>query len=121
MKMIVIILGSLLLITHSFAEPPVPQVTPEIQKKQEITPEQQKRIDLIAQGEELHGKHCVRCHGDWVYKRANSRIKDYAALTVHVQRCATNLRKFLRKKWENPEISAVSAYLNHQYYLFETQ
>ncbi|MCK5662412.1 MAG: hypothetical protein KAI17_02950 [Thiotrichaceae bacterium] len=113
MKITTCFFCSLLFVTNCFAD-----TTP--QAPSQATLKAQKKAALIKQGENLHQAYCAgRCHGNWIYTRATSRIRNYAALTVHVQSCATNLRKFLRKRWTNPEIAAVAAYLNDEYYLFK--
>jgi len=68
----------------------------------------------VEMGKELHDANCTRCHNDWIYKRADRKIRSYGSLIVHVQRCATNLNK----QWFEEEVADVAEYLNAEYYLF---
>lgn len=79
--------------------------------------------DDVENGKELHDGNCVSCHAamtkdqaDTLYTREDRKMTDYNSLYNQVQRCALNLGL----KWFDSEISDVSAYLNTQYYQFET-
>jgi hypothetical protein len=69
---------------------------------------------LIAQGEEAHNKHCLKCHTDEVYTRKDHFVKSIDALKKQVVRCkdANNM------PWFDEDVEPVVMYLNTKYYKF---
>lgn len=116
------IFGSLLLITVSLtqAEEAVAPSKTEATADAAVTPSAKKKEEEmtgVKRGKELHDAHCVGCHDSQLYTRKNRMISSYESLKTHVQRCATNLNK----QWFEDEVADVAAYLNTEFYLFETQ
>lgn len=70
----------------------------------------------VAAGEQLHDKFCGQCHGTEVYTREDRKMNDYAALEQQVRRCEQNIGL----KWFEEDIENVTAYLNQNYYKFDT-
>jgi len=73
-------------------------------------------LTAVERGKKLHNENCVRCHGSELYTRSNRRIRTYAGLSIHVQRCATNLNK----QWFEDEVADVADYLDAEFYFFKT-
>lgn len=65
-------------------------------------------------GKELHESNCIRCHDPQLYLRDARKMKSFDGLQNQVQTCVTNLGL----TWFEDEVSAVSNYLNTQYYKF---
>lgn len=65
-------------------------------------------------GKELHEGNCVRCHDTQLYLRDTSKMKSLDNLQSQVQTCVTNLGL----TWFEEEVSAVTNYLDTQYYQF---
>jgi hypothetical protein len=66
-------------------------------------------------GQELHDKHCMKCHDTGVYTRENRRIADQDALLKQVKRCELNLGL----RWFDKDINDVAQYLNQSFYKFK--
>lgn len=64
---------------------------------------------------ELHETNCVSCHGTEVYTRSDRKVTTASGLEHQVRRCELALGL----KWFDDEISAVSQYLNENYYQFK--
>lgn len=65
-------------------------------------------------GESLHNKECLHCHGYDLYHRNNRRIHDKTALTRRVH----HYQRITELTWSDEEIDAVSDYLAKHHYLF---
>ena len=65
-------------------------------------------------GESLHNKDCLQCHGYDLYHRSNRRIHDAAALTRRVHQC----QRITELNWSDQGVDAVSEYLAKHHYRF---
>jgi len=76
-----------------------------------------KANPIVAKGKELHETtNCKGCHQPDLYTSPTRKMKSYASLQTQVQTCATNLSI----PWFEEEVESVAAYLNADYYKFET-
>jgi cytochrome c553 len=119
MKMTTWLFCSLLLASISLAQTTAASEEKAVESQAEETVESESEEELTAveRGKILHEQNCVKCHGTWLYTRTNRRIKTYAGLISHVQRCATNLNK----QWWEEEVADVAEYLNAEFYLFRSR
>lgn len=69
----------------------------------------------IQRGQQLHDKHCQKCHDSSVYTRKDRFITDKAALTKQVNRCKLNVGA----QWFDKDVADVVDYLNSTYYQFK--
>lgn len=77
-----------------------------------------KANPIVAKGKELHETtNCKGCHQPDLYTSPTRKMKTYASLQTQVQTCATNLSI----PWFEEEVESVAAYLNTDYYKFETK
>lgn len=120
------IFGSLLLITVSLVQAEEAAAPSKTETKTETTAEvvtpstkkkEEEQMKGIKRGKKLHDAHCISCHDSQLYTSKNRKISNYESLKTHVQTCATNLNK----QWFEDEVADVAAYLNAEFYLFETQ
>ena len=65
--------------------------------------------------EALYQTHCLACHGDEVYTRADRMVTSRDGLERQVRRCELALGL----KWFEEEITDMADYLNRTYYRFE--
>jgi hypothetical protein len=68
-----------------------------------------------ARGQELHDKHCMKCHDTSVYTRENRRVTSQDSLVTQVKRCELNLGL----RWFDNDVNDVVEYLNQSFYKFE--
>ncbi|MES9942782.1 MAG: cytochrome c [Candidatus Thiodiazotropha sp. 6PLUC2] len=66
-------------------------------------------------GQQLHGEHCIKCHGSEVYTRPNRRVGDLPGLHKQVRFCEQNLGL----TWFDDDIDSTTTYLNQEYYKFD--
>ena len=66
-------------------------------------------------GARLHAMHCVSCHDDGVYTRADRRVQSLDGLVRQVRACNRNLDAGL----SSGEVDDLIAYLNQRYYRFD--
>ncbi|MEN8214861.1 MAG: cytochrome c [Pseudomonadota bacterium] len=111
MKMTAWIFCSLLIASVSLA------AEPETQEMTGEESESSEELTAVERGKKLHEQNCVKCHGSSLYTRTHRRIKTYAGLISHVQRCATNLNK----QWWEEEVADVAEYLNAEFYIFRSR
>lgn len=78
----------------------------------------------VENGAKLHTENCLSCHqsmfeddGNKIYTREDRRVTDADKLHNQVQRCSLNLKL----EWFDSEINDVSAYLEQQFYQFNTE
>lgn len=65
-------------------------------------------------GDEMHNKHCQKCHTDKVYTREDRFVKSLNALSKQVVRCKNNTGV----PWYDEDTEAVVHFLNEKYYKF---
>lgn len=65
--------------------------------------------------ESLYAEHCVGCHGPEVYTRQDRKVTSLPGLERQVRLCELNLGL----TWFDEEITAMTDYLNAQYYKFK--
>lgn len=65
-------------------------------------------------GKIIYNKSCTGCHGTEVFTRANRRVKNLGDLRNRVRQCSYAIEA----KWFDSEISAVTEYLNAEFYKF---
>ena len=70
----------------------------------------------IKQGEKLLNDKCFKCHDTSIYTRPNRIVHSYPALLKRVRFCESQLGL----TWFDDEIDSVAAYLNTNFYKFET-
>ncbi|WP_298218790.1 cytochrome c [Halothiobacillus sp.] len=71
-------------------------------------------------GASLHAQHCAACHAAphdaaFYESRRGGKIQNFESLQTKVQSCANHFNL----PWFDEEVSAVSTYLNQNYYQFE--
>ena len=66
-------------------------------------------------GQQLHDKHCMKCHDTAVYTRENRRVTSQDALAKQVKRCELNLGL----QWFDNDVNDVVQFLNQSFYKFE--
>lgn len=66
-------------------------------------------------GARLHATHCVACHDDRVYTRADRRVQSLDGLVRQVHACNRNLDTGL----SSGAVDDLIAYLNQRYYRFD--
>lgn len=124
MKMTNFFIGSILLVTTSFAQsgdttsPPSSPPQPASEAvKPAASPEPAKPAvpPKLSKGQELHDGKCLSCHKSGFYTRESHRLKSYDSLKTQVQTCATNLSI----PWFEDEVEEVADYVNTGYYKFE--
>jgi len=113
MKMTAWFFCSLLLVSVSLAQAEAPK-TEETTAASSDAADVEEEMTAVERGKQLHDQNCLRCHGTKPYTRRHRRIKTYAGLINHVQRCATNLNK----QWWEDEVADVAEYLDVEFYFF---
>ena len=68
-----------------------------------------------AKGKELVDENCIKCHGSEVYTRSDRKVTSLDGLSRQVSRCETSLGL----TWFDEDVSAVTDYLNHDFYHFK--
>ncbi len=117
MKMTAWFFCSLLLVSVSLAQAEAPktqEITAASSDIEEIGDDVEEEMTSVERGKQLHNQNCLRCHGTKLYTRRHRRIRTYAGLLTHVQRCATNLNK----QWWEDEVADVADYLDAEFYFF---
>jgi mono/diheme cytochrome c family protein len=124
MKMTNFFIGSMLLVSTSFAQtgettspptsPPLP-ASEAVKPSSPPEPAKPAAIPKVSNGQELHDGKCLSCHKPGFYTRESRRIKSYDSLKTQVQTCATNLSI----PWFEDEVEEVANYVNTEYYKFE--
>ena len=84
----------------------------------------------VENGKQLHELKCASCHAtdgsmpypklikrDIEQRKVKRKIANYGSLNTQVQACATNLNI----DWFPEDVANVAAYLNAEYYKFETE
>jgi hypothetical protein len=66
-------------------------------------------------GQQLHDKHCMKCHDTAVYTRENRRVTSQDALAKQVKRCELNLGL----RWFDNDVNDVVQFLNQSFYKFQ--
>jgi len=66
-------------------------------------------------GQQLHDKHCMKCHDTGVYTREDRRVANQDALVKQVKRCELNLGL----QWFDSDVNDVVQYLNQSFYKFK--
>jgi cytochrome c553 len=70
----------------------------------------------VERGQQLHDQYCTQCHSVDIYTRENSIISDYRDLELRIRQCELSNEL----TWFDEDINAVLAYLNNNFYRFET-
>ena len=68
-------------------------------------------------GKLLYENHCMSCHESMVHIRTRQQVRSLAALQNQVSRWALHLQL----RWSSEDLNDVVAYLNRQYYQFESR
>jgi hypothetical protein len=66
-------------------------------------------------GQQLHDKHCMKCHDTGVYTREDRRVANQDALVKQVKRCELNLGL----QWFDSDVNDVVQHLNQSFYQFK--
>jgi len=66
-------------------------------------------------GQQLHDKHCMKCHDTGVYTREDRRVANQDALVKQVKRCELNLGL----QWFDRDVNDVVQHLNQSFYKFK--
>ena len=73
-------------------------------------------VDL-ENGKSLHDENCLRCHDESKYLSKNRIIKNFQQLHERIRQCEL----MAELTWFDEEIDDVAAYLNNQFYHFDTE
>ena len=73
-------------------------------------------VDL-ENGKLLHDENCLRCHDESKYLRKNRIIKNFQQLHERIRQCELTTEL----TWFDEEVDDVAAYLNNQFYHFDTE
>ena len=73
-------------------------------------------VDL-ENGKSLHDENCLRCHDESKYTREDRMIKNFQQLHERIKQCEL----MAELTWFDEEIDDVAAYLNNQFYHFDTK
>lgn len=80
--------------------------------------------ESIERGKDLHDSNCISCHatlygndGTAIYTREDRKIDTYPALVRQIKRCKNSMGA----PWPEDQIADLVAYLNHQFYKFDTK
>ncbi len=68
-------------------------------------------------GQLLYENHCMSCHESMVRIRTRQQVTSLAALRKEVSRWA----RHMQLRWSSEDLNDVVAYLNRQYYRFESR
>lgn len=70
-----------------------------------------------ARGQLLYENHCMSCHDSMIRIRTRQQVGSLSGLRKQVSRWA----RHLQLRWSSEDLNDVVAYLNRQYYQFESR
>jgi len=73
-------------------------------------------IERVIQGQAYTNANCETCHDAEFYLREERKVRSHAMLESYVDGCSTNLDV----GWFPDEVADVAAWLNREYYRFES-
>lgn len=119
MKLILLVFFTgLILVTHFSIAKVQPDIKNEIKTENSIIENDDNKNHLISPepsyGQLLYENHCLGCHESQLHIRSNSKAKSLSQLTDFVRIRADNQAL----KWSEEEITAVTLFLNQNYYHF---